>query len=78
MGGLPECETMPKPKGRPKRSTRDDATTKIDRLLLGKAHLIAKEQGIPVAELLSEMVRGPIERAYDKLVLRAEKREGKA
>jgi hypothetical protein len=65
---LKESEQMARPKGRPKRSDRDDATTKMDRILLGKAHLIAKQRGVTVAELLSEMLRGPIEKAYAQLV----------
>lgn len=52
-------------------------TTKIDRLLLGKAHLIAKSRGVPVAELLSEMVRGQIEKAYGQLLRDLDKQEGK-
>jgi hypothetical protein len=63
-----EREPMSRPKGRPKRSERHDATTKIDRILLGKAHLIARQKGITVAELLSEMLRGPIDKAYAQLV----------
>jgi hypothetical protein len=62
-----EQTTMARRKGRP-RTNRDDVTTKIDRLLIGKAHLLARQKGITVAELLSEMVRGPIEKAYAALV----------
>jgi hypothetical protein len=40
----------------------------MDRILLGKAQLIARQRGISMAELLSEMLRGPIEKAYAQLV----------
>jgi hypothetical protein len=69
-----ELMPMARPKGRP-RSGRDDATTKLDRKLLGKAHLIAKDRGISVVELLSEMLRGPIEKAYAQLVRKVDKQE---
>jgi hypothetical protein len=36
--------------------------------LLGKALLIARNKGIPVAEYLSELVRGPIIKDYDRLL----------
>lgn len=77
MSGLPECEPMAKPKGRPKRSERDDVTTKIDRNLVGKAHVIARERGITVAELLSELLRGPIDKAYAAVVRSLDKQEDK-
>jgi hypothetical protein len=73
MTATAEARVMARSKGRPK-SGRDDVTTKIDRRLVGLAHLIAKDEGVSVAELLSEMLRGPIEKKYDKLVLKAEKR----
>jgi hypothetical protein len=61
-----ERDTMvkAKPKGRPKRSERDDVTVKIDRALVGKAKLIATHQGVPVAELLSDLVKGPLDKTY--------------
>lgn len=66
-------ETLMAKKGRPK-SNRSDATTKIDRYLLEIAHLVAKKKGISVAELLSEIVRNPLQREYDELVLDIKKR----
>jgi hypothetical protein len=71
-----EREPMAKAKGRPKRSERDDVTTKIDRYLVGKAHLIAKDRGISLAELLSEMLRAPVEKAYAQLVRSMDQKGG--
>lgn len=73
MAGL-GVGTMARPRGRPNRG-RDDATAKIDRILLGKAQLIAKDRGISVAEFLSEILRGPIEKEYGKLLHRFDKQE---
>jgi hypothetical protein len=55
---------MAKAKGRPKTSERDDSTVRIDRTVLGKAKLVATHRGVSVAELLSEVVRVPVDRAY--------------
>jgi hypothetical protein len=59
---------MAKPKGRPRRSERDDVTVKIDRALVGKAKLIATHRGIPVAELLSDLVKGPLDKTYGAML----------
>jgi hypothetical protein len=59
-----ERDTMAKPKGRPKTSERDDVTVKLDRALVGKAKLIATHRGVPVAELLSDLAKGPVDKAY--------------
>lgn len=64
---------MGKSKGRPK-SNRDDATTKIDRRLLGFAQLIARDKGVSVAEFLSEFIREPLEREFDSLMRRRAQR----
>jgi hypothetical protein len=66
--GVMEPEKVARPKGRPKTSERDDATTKIDRKLYDKAFMVAKSKGIPVAELLTEICRGPVEKMYAQLV----------
>jgi hypothetical protein len=55
-------------KGRPKRSERDDVTVKVDRTLVGKAKLIATHRGISVAELLTEMLLAPVDRAYAQML----------
>jgi hypothetical protein len=68
-----ETGEMKKQKGRPKAG-RDDATTKFDRHLLGKAQMIARHRGIPVAEYLEEMTRAKIDRDYTKLLQDYEKK----
>lgn len=51
-------------KGRPRRSERDDVTVKLDRTLVGKARLVAAYKGVSVAELLSDMAKAPLDKAY--------------
>jgi hypothetical protein len=53
---------MGRPKG--KRTERDDTTVKIARSLASKAKLVAAHRGMPAAELLSGMLKAPIDRAY--------------
>jgi hypothetical protein len=72
-----ERPNMAKAKGRPKTSDRDEATTRLDRTLIGKAKLIATHQGISVGELLSELVRGPLDRAYAQMLRDLEPKGGK-
>lgn len=43
-------------------------TVKLDRALVGKAKLIATHRGIAAAELLSELLRVPIDRAYAQML----------
>lgn len=64
MGGDVQGAIMTRAKGRPKRSDRDDITVKVDRTTIGKAKLVATHRGIPVAELLTELLRKPIDQAY--------------
>jgi hypothetical protein len=54
--------------GRPKTSERNDVSVKIDKTLVGKAKLIATYQGKTMAELFSEILEGPIDRYYGKMV----------
>lgn len=54
---------MAKRRGRPE-SGRDDVTVKLDRAVVAKAKLIAAHRGTTVAELLTEAVKGPIDRLY--------------
>jgi hypothetical protein len=63
-----ERAPMPNPKGRPKRSERDDMTVKMDRVLVMRAKAIASYKGISVAELLSVIVRGPLDREYAQVL----------
>lgn len=53
-----------KRKGRPKTSERDDVAVKLDRAIASMAKVIAASKGIPLAQLLTEIVEGPVSRAY--------------
>jgi hypothetical protein len=55
---------MGKKRGRPKASNRRDAVVKLDGIIVGKAQMVAKAQGISVAEYLSEMLRGLVDRDF--------------
>jgi ribosomal protein S19E (S16A) len=66
-----------RPKGRPKRSERDDGTTKIDRTILSRLKAVASYRGVPVAELLSELVRAPLDKAYAQVLRDLEKDQEK-
>ncbi len=66
-------DVMVKPKGRPRKSVRDDTTAKLDRAILAKAKLVAADRGISVAELLSELVRIPLDKAYAVMLRKLEK-----
>jgi hypothetical protein len=66
-----------KPKGRPKSSQRNDATAKIDASVITKAKFVADTRDMPLAEYLSELLRGPVDRDFAKAVRQVEG-EGKA
>jgi hypothetical protein len=65
-------------KGRPKTSARIDVTVRLDRTIADKARQVAYARGIPIAEYLSEMLRGPIDRAYAQFVREIEKPQGES
>ncbi len=67
---------MPKPKGRPKRSERNDRTARVDATILGWAEMVAKAKGITVAEYLSETLRAPVAKDFGRLM--EQMKEGKA
>jgi hypothetical protein len=66
MGVITGVAGVAKTKGRPKRSERDDVTVKLDRSIARKAKAVAALRGISVAEFLSEITRGPVDRAYQQ------------
>jgi hypothetical protein len=68
MATLLEPRTMAKRRGRPKESERDDVTVKLDRKLVGKSKLVATHRGVSVAELLSGLLEGPVDRAYAQML----------
>jgi hypothetical protein len=60
-----ERNTMAKKKaGRPKTSDRDDVAVKVARATVNKARRVAEHKGITLAELLTELLQGPVDRAY--------------
>lgn len=61
-----EVEPMAKAKGRPKTSGRNDRTAKIDAKILGWAEVVAKAQGITLAEYLSETLRAPVAKDFGR------------
>lgn len=68
MATMLEPRKMAKRRGRPKESERDDVTVKLDRKLVGKAKLVATHRGVSVAELLSGLLEGPVDRAYGQML----------
>lgn len=71
-----EAVDVPKAKGRPKRSERDDITVKVDRTIVGRARTLASYRGVSVAELISEALRAPLSKMWNEMVRESEK-EGK-
>jgi hypothetical protein len=57
---------MAKKKGRPKTSSRTDGTVKMDVILIDKAKILAVARRVSLAELVSELIRGPLEREFAK------------
>jgi len=43
---------------------RDDRTVKLEARLARKAAIVAESKGVTLAEYLSDVVRGPVERDY--------------
>jgi hypothetical protein len=70
-GGNPLQDTMPrepvsKPKGRPKKSGGDGTQVRIETELATRARYVAAKQGIPLIELLSDILRPTINRMFAK------------
>jgi len=63
-----EAEPMAKQRGRPKGEGRNDRTAKVDATVLGRVKSVADYRGISVAELLSELLEGPADRAYFQMM----------
>lgn len=66
---------MAKPKGRPKTSSRNDRTARIDSTVLGWAETVAKAKGISVAEYLTETLRTPVAKDFGRYM--EQMKEGK-
>jgi hypothetical protein len=56
-----------------KKSARAEPPTKavkIDRALAAKAQMIAADKGVPLADYISEMLRGAVEKDWGRMVKR--------
>jgi hypothetical protein len=63
---------MGKKRGRPKLDKRRDAVVKLDGTIVGKAQMVAKANGTSVAEYLSELLRGLVDRDFLKVMKQME------
>ena len=63
----------PKRTGRPPTSTRDDVVVKIDKHVAAKARYVAATRDIPVAEYLTELVCGLVDRDFERATKANEK-----
>lgn len=68
------ASTMARPKG--KRSERDDVAVKVDREIVDKARFVALRRHLTLAGFLSDLLRGPVDRAYQDEVRKLVKEEG--
>ena len=66
----------PRPRGRPRKSERDDMPVKMERALVCKAKLIAAHRGISAAEVVSDLLRAGLDRAYYEMLRELEARGG--
>ena len=67
---------MAKKRGRPRSIERRVAVVKLDSTVVGKAQMVAKARGTSVAEYLSEIIRGPVDRDFLKEMKRIEAESG--
>lgn len=61
-----ESEMAAKKQKPAEKGKRDDVAVKVDRLLADKARLVAKRRGTTLAEYVSELIRGPVDRDFAK------------
>jgi len=69
-------EPMAKRRGRPKTSERDDVTVRIDRGVARRLKAVADYRSTSVAELLTDIARGPADRMFAQMLREMEKGEG--
>lgn len=74
--GAAERSIMAKKKGRPKTSQRNDVAVKIDAEIIGKAKHVVLARDITLAEYLSDLLRGPVDRDFNKEMKRLAGGEG--
>jgi hypothetical protein len=63
-----ETATMGRPKG--SKRVPERRSIKIDASVLTRAELVAKDRGQSLAEYISDILRGPVDREFTKLVMR--------
>jgi fructose-1,6-bisphosphatase/sedoheptulose 1,7-bisphosphatase-like protein len=68
MPATAERVSMGKARGRPKTSDRDDKTVRIARPLASKVKALSDHEGIPVAQILSEILEEPLNARYLKML----------
>lgn len=69
MSALLKADPMAKKKN-PESKEPPTVAVKIDRALAGKARMIAIDQGVDMADYLSEAMRATVERDWAKMVKR--------
>ena len=69
---------MTKKRGRPKEGNRREAVVKLDIIIVGKAQMVAKARGMSLAEYLSELIRGPVDRDFLAIMKQMEADSGAA
>jgi hypothetical protein len=62
---------MGKSRGRPK-TERDDVSVKLDRGVVSRAKIVAAARGLTLAEYLSKLTRGPVDRDFAKEMQRVQ------
>jgi hypothetical protein len=62
---------MGKSRGRPK-TERDDVSVKLDRGVVSRAKIVAAARSLTLAEYLSELTRGPVDRDFVKEMQRVQ------
>ena len=62
---------MAKRRGRPK-TERNDVSVKLDRGVVSRAKIVAAARGLTLAEYLSELTRGPVDRDFVKEMQRVQ------
>jgi hypothetical protein len=61
------AEIKQRPRGRPRTSTRRDGVVKVDKGVLAKASYVARIREIPLAEYVTELLRGLVERDFERI-----------
>lgn len=76
-GAEPGIVEMAKQRGRPKGPGGNESTVRIEKRLAKMARSIADHRGMPIHQLLNELLEGPLERAYLAMLRELEGKQGK-